>query len=382
MKNIKKDKRKTLIISSVIIVILLVVGYFVYNKFGRKYEINTYEVKYQSRTSDDNYSPILNDVKGYVIVKNYAEYQKYYNEILNYNHYYDLDNYSSNEEIEEIKALKAIDPKITKDFFTNNSLLIFKVSKTKVGIDMEINIGKITYHNDTINVNICGTYSSSVLFNNEVGKIYFIPIDNKINNANIDVSLELKEQSNHFPSIDKPIIYLYPLEETTINVVLGKPQNLLHTYPKYENSWNVLAKPNGDLIDVKTNRNLYSLYWEGINIVKPNMSEGFIVEGKDTIGFLEEKLDLLGLNEREANEFIIYWLPKLERNKYNFIRFQTNKEIADNMPLQITPNPDSIIRVVMEFKGLDSYIDIPEQNIKTPLREGFVVVEWGGTEIS
>ena len=43
----------------------------------------------------------------------------------------------------------------------------------------------------------------------------------------------------------------------------------------------------------------------------------------------EEKLAILGLNEREAEEFIIYWLPKLESNKYNYIRFATEEEIRN-----------------------------------------------------
>jgi hypothetical protein len=111
------------------------------------------------------------------------------------------------------------------------------------------------------------------------------------------------------------------------------------------------------------------------------MSEGFVIKGEDTIAFLEEKLAMLGLSEREANEFIIYWLPKLEDNKYNFIRFETMEEINDNMPLDITPAPDTIIRVMMEFKGLNNKIDVKEQKIETPQRNGFVVVEWGGTEI-
>ena len=36
---------------------------------------------------------------------------------------------------------------------------------------------------------------------------------------------------------------------------------------------------------------------------------------------------MLGLNDREAEEFIVYWLPKLEENKYNLIRFETAEEI-------------------------------------------------------
>lgn len=35
---------------------------------------------------------------------------------------------------------------------------------------------------------------------------------------------------------------------------------------------------------------------------------------------MEEKLKLLEFYEREE-ELIIYWLPKLEANKYNYIRF-------------------------------------------------------------
>ncbi len=180
---------------------------------------------------------------------------------------------------------------------------------------------------------------------------------------------------------DKPIIYLYPEDKTEVTVKVGNPQNLTHTYPKYENEWKVLAKPNGDLKDLKTGRNLYALYWEGINTVEPNMNEGFIVKGEDTIKFLEEKLEILGLNEREAEEFIVYWLPKLESNKYNFIRFQTEEEINNNMPLEITPKPDTVIRIVMEFKGIEKPIQIQEQKLSTPQRTGFTVVEWGGTEI-
>ena len=180
---------------------------------------------------------------------------------------------------------------------------------------------------------------------------------------------------------DKPIIYIYPNEEIEVEVKLGNPENLIHTYPRYENEWRVTAKPNGDLIDLKTGRHLYSLYWEGINTVEPNMEEGFVVKGEDTAEFLEEKLEILGLNEREADEFIIYWLPKLENNKYNFIRFQTTEEINNNMPLEITPEPDTLIRIVMEFKALDKPINVPEQKLETTTRQGYTVVEWGGTEI-
>jgi len=64
----------------------------------------------------------------------------------------------------------------------------------------------------------------------------------------------------------------------------------------------------------------------------------------------------------------VYWLPKLEKNKYNYIRFASNEEIEENMPLEINPNPDTIIRVMMTFKALDNPIKVEEQKLKTPAR--------------
>jgi len=182
-------------------------------------------------------------------------------------------------------------------------------------------------------------------------------------------------------TIAKPIIYLYPQEETELSVKLGCHEKVTCSYPKYEDGWNVVAKPDGTLIDLDTGRSLYALYWEGINTMKSEMKEGFVVKGSDTIKFLEEKLEILGLNEREAEEFIVYWLPKLEANKYNYIRFATMEEINEDMPLEFSVKPDTLIRVLMEFKGLDEYIEVPEQKLETPERKGFVVVEWGGTEL-
>ena len=58
------------------------------------------------------------------------------------------------------------------------------------------------------------------------------------------------------------------------------------------------------------------------------------------------------------------------------------EEINKNMPLEITPTPDTVIRIVMEFKGLEKEIEVKEQKLETPQRNGFTVVEWGGTEIN
>lgn len=184
------------------------------------------------------------------------------------------------------------------------------------------------------------------------------------------------------PTDEKPIIYLYPEKETDVSVELGYSDKITCSYPNYNDGWNVLAKPNGDLIDLKTNKNLYALYYESEMVKGFNIkNEGFIVKGEETSEFLEEKLAKLGLTDREAEEFIIYWLPRLEQNEYNYIRFATEEEINNNMPLTINPQPDSLIRIMMVFKGLDEPIEVAEQVLKTPERSGFIAVEWGGTEI-
>lgn len=183
-------------------------------------------------------------------------------------------------------------------------------------------------------------------------------------------------------TIDKPIIYLYPTEETEIIAELGYPEKITCSYPKYTTGWQVLAKPNGDLIDLNTKRNLYSLYYESTNVVKFKVEkDGFVVSGTDVAEFLEDKLAILGLNEREAEEFIVYWLPRLQENKYNYIRFATMEEINANMPLTFSTEPDTLIRVLMTYKGLSKPIDVQEQKLEAPERSGFVAVEWGGTEI-
>lgn len=180
----------------------------------------------------------------------------------------------------------------------------------------------------------------------------------------------------------KPIIYFYPEDDMELTVKLGKSEKVIVSYPEYEDSgWNVIAKPNGDLIDLKTNRNLYALYYESIIDDVKVEEDGFVVKGDNVIYFLEEKLKILGLTEREAEEFIVYWLPILQNNEYNYIRFVPKEEIDKVMPLEFSKTPDSLIRVMMVYKPLNKVINVREQKLDSPKRCGFVVVEWGGVRI-
>ena len=207
-------------------------------------------------------------------------------------------------------------------------------------------------------------------------KVWIIP-----NRFNFDALEPYAYEFDFSSEVKKPIIYLYPTTETIVDVVLWNPENLSHTYPKYNyEKWrNVIAQPNGDLEDVETWRKLYALYREWKTDIETDFDEWFVVAWKDIIPFLEEKLAILWLNEREAEEFIVYWLPQMENNAWNLIRFETIEEQNENMPLKITPAPDTVIRVMMDWKAINGPIDIPEQELTIPEREGFTVVEWWGS---
>ena len=178
----------------------------------------------------------------------------------------------------------------------------------------------------------------------------------------------------------KPVIYLYPEVETQVSVRLRLQGELTCTYPSYGDGWRVTAAPDGTLTD-GTGQIYNYLYWEGQTYTQWDFSEGFCVRGEDTAAFLEEALEKLGLNRREANEFIVYWLPLMEGNPYNIISFQRDlyEEAAQ---LSVEPAADTLIRVFMAWKRSEEFLEIPAQELTAPPRTGFTVVEWGGTEVS
>ncbi len=178
----------------------------------------------------------------------------------------------------------------------------------------------------------------------------------------------------------KPVIYLYPEEETDVSVQVefAGGGELTCTYPEYNDGWNVTAMPDGTLYD-KDGNEYYCLYWEGDGNAAFDMSEGFCVKGSDTASFLREKLLYMGLTPREANEFIIYWLPIMEKNPYNVITFHTD-DYAESVPMTVSPAPDTVIRVFMTFAPSEEYVAVSQQSLPRYERSGFTVVEWGGGE--
>ena len=201
---------------------------------------------------------------------------------------------------------------------------------------------------------------------------------NKCENRKIEISFEPSKRWNN---IGKLVIYLYPEEIIDISVKLNiKKSKFTTIYPKFsgKNTWNVKAKPNGDIL-LKDKTYPY-LFWEAESYALQETNEGFIVSEENAEKFLEEKLEILGLNEKEKTDFITYWLPVLLRNKLSLCSFQT-KKFFDNFELNITPKSDSLIRVFLTIKKLESQINIKEQKLVSNERKGFTVIEWGGSNL-
>lgn len=104
----------------------------------------------------------------------------------------------------------------------------------------------------------------------------------------------------------------------------------------------------------------------------------FFVTPDSALDFLEDKLNQIGLNDKEANDFISFWLPVLQRNQNSLVSFQFDNYSSSHL-LKIDPQPDSILRVFLAIRPIKNRLSIAPQELPRFNRIGFSVVEWGGT---
>ena len=180
----------------------------------------------------------------------------------------------------------------------------------------------------------------------------------------------------------KPVIYLYPKRPTEVSVRLNANGDITRSVPDYSMSahgWSVKAFPSGRLVEGDGRAYPY-LFWEGeVAFVVPD--SGFVVASSDVPRFLRSKLAFLGLSDTESAAFIKYWSPRMKEHPYCFVSF-AGPEYRNAARLSVDPAPDTVIRVFVVYRPLASPISVPEQTLQPgPARKGFVVVEWGGSEL-
>lgn len=182
----------------------------------------------------------------------------------------------------------------------------------------------------------------------------------------------------------KPVIYLYPQSQLSLNIKVNPNGGFTHTEPVYDNGWNIEVAPDGKIKNLRDGSFYDYLLWEGLGIDYPDNNKGWVVEKDELDSFFNEKLHQLGLNNKEIFDFKGYWLGRMNEKPYYKIYFLSKSEFGLLAPIEFAPvAPDTFIRVMMTAKGLNNFESIPEQKLPKiiPERKGFSAVEWGGTLI-
>lgn len=182
----------------------------------------------------------------------------------------------------------------------------------------------------------------------------------------------------------KPVIYLYSEEDVSVDLEIDPLGEFVFTYPEHKEGWTVDIKDNKLFVDEK---NYPYLFWEGktdnLNYTfKQTEIAGFIIKSEEVIRFLEEKLEHVGLNSQEKTDFITYWGPILQRDKFAFVQFVVDDAYDTEIgALKIDPTPDNSKRIFIKCSNISDDnigINVIPQELKTFDRSGFTLVEWGG----
>ena len=268
--------------------------------------------------------------------------------------------------------------------FQFNGFIDASVNRTiRYSIDGENEAQELGKQNELKIISTPGNHVFQFFYNaeyNEVTSDSLIILAQYVNTYNV------RFQAVDYPVIlKKPVIYLYPESETSFTVSVNPKGKMAFTYPAYNDSWKGIAYPNGD---IKIGDETFNyLFWEADQTVTSDViksNQGSIVKGSETISFLNDQLNLFGLNSKEKADFITFWGPNLAKNKLNYIYFVLNEEANYFGELFISPKPDNIYRIYIltcPIEITDDLVDMEPQKIKPMNRNGFTIVEWGGSII-
>lgn len=200
---------------------------------------------------------------------------------------------------------------------------------------------------------------------------------------------DMKEPSLRFPpGVKKPVVYMYSKDAINVDLKLVFSGDLTFTYPKYDGGWT--ANVNSDGIEVDGEKYPY-LFWEGTKkdlfYKKENGAiEANKVKKADVVSYLEKTLKKLGLNPTESADFITFWAPQMIKYDEVVVQFLIDEDYeASIAEMHITPKPDASRRIYLLFSDAskcDTFNLKPQElEQKNLSREGFVLVEWGGSEL-
>jgi|GEM_PF-978832 hypothetical protein len=191
-------------------------------------------------------------------------------------------------------------------------------------------------------------------------------------------SITLYYEDTSAAEMGKPVIYLYPERAMEVFVLPEPELGVTISEPELGDGWEVIAYPDGSLVNLEDGSRWDYLFWEGYaDLEMPE--EGFLVAHDGLERFWDSKLSYLGLNRKEIADFKEFWLEALDEDGYYVIAFVDQSELDEHAPLTVVPAPDTSIRVYFDYEVYDKPVRVKEQVLKPGVdRNGFTLIEWGG----
>ena len=110
----------------------------------------------------------------------------------------------------------------------------------------------------------------------------------------------------------------------------------------------------------------------------PNLKTGWCIKQENIQIELPKILHKLGLNKQEMFDFMEYWLPRFDEHEFYKFKLLINEQLDNFVELDVSPKPDSVLRLLFFFEGCDEFEKLQEPKFSEFKRKGTTVVEWGG----
>lgn len=176
-------------------------------------------------------------------------------------------------------------------------------------------------------------------------------------------------------TVYKPNIYIYPNKQIELSVKISFPLGgrIVKSIPEYGEGWNINVDTNG-LID-----GTYTyLFYESTQPDIWQKQYGWIIKNNELESFFRKNMEAYGFKDAEIDDFIDYWIPRLNDYAFYSIRPQTKILINDVISLTISMEPDNLLRLFYVIKGENQIQDkLIEPAIDEFKRDGYFVTEWG-----
>jgi hypothetical protein len=193
-----------------------------------------------------------------------------------------------------------------------------------------------------------------------------------------DMIIEGQYSDLAFPSVSqalKPNIYIYPQETAELEVCLVFPHggSVTTAVPDYDDGWHIVVEPSGTI-----NGQYDYLFYESVQPDYSQHTAGWVVAVEQLEDFFRNNMAQTGFIQREIDDFIEYWIPRLSGYPYYAIYPQYNDDLNEMIRLEFSTPPQNLIRLIYSIRGLETdSLMLPEPVIPPFARDGFTVAEWG-----